>query len=274
MTRIKIGDFARLCQVSVVTLRHYDELGLLKPLAVDRQSGYRYYGLEQLPRLNRILALKDLGCSLEQIGQVLSEGLTHEQLSGMLRLKQAELAQRLQEDQARLTRIAARIRQIEQEDTMPQYEVVLKTVPPLLVAARQLRIPTNDQVPAYLGAAYEEIFQHMSRHGVEASGPCQALWHTSADTYADELAEALVPIAQPLPSTERVQRYELPARQVAAAVHHGEFESFTQLHGALLSWIEANGYRIAGPFCEIYIAHDQGDKAGSATEIQYPVERA
>ena len=72
---IKIGDFARLGQVSVVTLRHYDEIGMLKHVTVDSSTGYRYYSVAQLPRLNRILALKDLGFSLEQIEVVLS-GLT------------------------------------------------------------------------------------------------------------------------------------------------------------------------------------------------------
>ena len=60
---IRIGDFARIGQVSIVTLRHYDEIDLLKPIAVDSVTSYRYYSVSQLPRLNRILALKDLGFS-------------------------------------------------------------------------------------------------------------------------------------------------------------------------------------------------------------------
>jgi DNA-binding transcriptional MerR regulator len=82
---LRIGDFARLSQVSVVTLRHYDELGLFKPAEVDPLTGYRYYSAAQLPRLNRILALKDLGFTLDQIERVLADGLTPEQLRAMLR---------------------------------------------------------------------------------------------------------------------------------------------------------------------------------------------
>lgn len=115
---IKIGDFARLSQVSVVTLRHYDEIGLLKPVAVDSMTGYRHYSVAQLPRLNRILALKDLGFSLEQIERVLGGGLTLDQLHGMLKMKHAEVEQQLADEQGRLVRIAARLRQIEQEDRM------------------------------------------------------------------------------------------------------------------------------------------------------------
>ena len=82
---LKIGDFSKMVRVPVPTLRYYDQVGLLKPIEVDRFTGYRYYSASQLPRLHRILALKGLGFSLEQIGAVLDEGLTPEQISGMLR---------------------------------------------------------------------------------------------------------------------------------------------------------------------------------------------
>ena len=72
----KIGDFARIGRVTVRTLHHYEELGLLAPVRSDPMTGYRYYGLEQLPRLNRILALKDLGLSLDEIGLLLSQELS------------------------------------------------------------------------------------------------------------------------------------------------------------------------------------------------------
>ena len=90
----KIGDFSKISQVSMRMLRHYDEIGLLKPAHVDPFTGYRSYSADQLPRLNRILALRDLGLSLEEIGRVLDDDLPASELRGMLRLKQAELRQR------------------------------------------------------------------------------------------------------------------------------------------------------------------------------------
>ncbi len=89
----KIGDFSKLSQVSVKALRLYDQMGLLKPSQVDRFTSYRYYSASQLPRLNRILALKNLGFSLEQIAKLLDDQIPPEQIRGMLRLKQAELQQ-------------------------------------------------------------------------------------------------------------------------------------------------------------------------------------
>ena len=84
---LKIGDFSRLSRVSVKALRYYDEIGLLKPVEVDRFTGYRYYSAEQLPRLNRIVALKDLGLSLVEVSQLLDENLTSDRIAAMLRGK-------------------------------------------------------------------------------------------------------------------------------------------------------------------------------------------
>lgn len=271
---IKIGDFARLSRVSVVTLRHYDEKGLLKPVSIDNFTGYRYYSVTQLPRLNRILALKDLGFSLEQIETVLHGDLTLEQLRGMLKMKQAEVEQQLAVEQERLSRIAARLRQIEMENMMTDYDVVLKTIPATLIASRRVTIPTNDQVPQYLGEAYGEVWGFIKEKGLKDLGPNMALWYQGAEILEGEEAEAGVPVDRSLPGTDRVKVYELPPVQVAAAVHQGEFENFTQLHGALLTWIEANGYRIVGPYREVYIKHDPNNMSDSATEVQYPVEKA
>jgi DNA-binding transcriptional MerR regulator len=271
---IKIGNFARLSQVSVVTLRYYDEMDLLKPVQVDNFTGYRFYSADQLPRLNRILALKDLGFSLEQIKLMLADGLSVEQLRSMLTMQRTEVERRLTNEQKRLYRIESRLRQIEMENKMPNYDVVIKTVPAMLVASRRVTIPTNDQVPQYLGPAYTEAYDYVRKQGAKDTGPCFALWHSPADVYENEDAEAVVPIDRLLKGSDKVKVYELPAAQVASVVHQGNFEDFTQGHAALLEWIDANGYKIVGPYREIYIRHDHRELADSTTEIQFPVEKA
>src|SRR3712207_5989503 len=145
---LKIGHFAKLGQVSVKTLRWYDELGLLKPAQIDRANGYRYYSVEQLPRLHRILALKGLGLSLEQIAMLLEHDLPAGQLRGMLRLKQAELQQRIAEEQHRLLHVEARLRQIEDEAVSYDYDVVVKSVEPALVASIRAVVASYPDVGA------------------------------------------------------------------------------------------------------------------------------
>jgi len=98
---LKIGEFSRLSQVTVKTLHHYDEQGLLQPAHVDQETGYRYYSVEQLPRIHRIMALKELGLSLEQIGLMFEEEVPTEQIRGTLRLRQNEIQHSLREEQRR-----------------------------------------------------------------------------------------------------------------------------------------------------------------------------
>jgi len=123
---IRIGDFSKLSRVSIKTLRYYDEMGLLKPIQVDRFTGYRYYEFDQLPQLYRILALKDLGFSLEEIGHFLDSDLSVEQMRGMLKLRQAEIRQQMEAEAERLERVERWLREIEQEDSMSKYDVVIK----------------------------------------------------------------------------------------------------------------------------------------------------
>lgn len=270
---IKIGDFARLTQVSVVTLRYYDEMDLLKPVKVDSFTGYRFYSVDQLPRLNRILALKDLGFSLDQIKLMLADGLGVEQLRAMLTLQKNEVKKRLSEEGERLQRIESRLRQIEMENKMPNYDVVVKIVPAMLVASCRMIIPTNDQVPKYLGPGFDEVYGYIRMHGAKDISPCFALWHSPSDVYENEDVEAIVPIDHQIKESSRVKVYELPATQVASVVHQGNFEDFTQGHAALLEWIDVNGYKVVGPYREIYIKHEKGNLSNSTTEIQFAVEK-
>jgi DNA-binding transcriptional MerR regulator len=131
---LRIGEVARPGQVSIATLRHYDQFGLLKPAMLDSHTGYRYYSLAQLPCLHRIMTLKDLGFPLPEIARLLDQNLSLEQLQTFFQLKQAHIQEVIALEQARLARVAARLRQIEQEGSMPAYEMLLQKVEPLLVA--------------------------------------------------------------------------------------------------------------------------------------------
>jgi DNA-binding transcriptional MerR regulator len=147
----KIGDFSKLGQVSVRMLRHYDKLGLLTPGHIDKWTGYRYYTIEQLARLNRIVALNGLGLTLQQIADLLGDrnDLPVEQLRGMLILRQAAIAQELEEKQWQLAGVAARLQQIEQEAQPSPYEIVVKSVAPLAVASVRQMVPTMNEVGYY-----------------------------------------------------------------------------------------------------------------------------
>jgi len=128
---LKIGEFSRLSQVTIKTLHHYDELGLLKPVHIDPITNYRFYDVKQLPRIHRIMALKEMGLSLEQIGTMLENEPSTEEMRGMLRMQQAQIQQQVNVAQRQLAIVEFRLRMIEAESNFPELDVVLKRVEPL-----------------------------------------------------------------------------------------------------------------------------------------------
>jgi predicted transcriptional regulator YdeE len=268
----KIGDFSRLAQVSVKTLRYYDRLGLLKPSWIDRYSGYRYYTAAQLPRLNRILALKDLGFTLDQVKRLLQDDLPVAELRGMLRMKQTELEDQLQEEQARLTRVEARLRQIEREGALPDYDVALKSTPLQHVAGIRQVISGFLQLPRL----FDELHAYLRAHNVlpEPGGPRLAIYYDAEYREQGVDVEAAVPLPKALPGARRVLVHELPAvDEMACVVHHGAFESLDETYKSLMTWIEANGYRVVGPNRNVYLQAPGGAADEHITEVQFPVQK-
>jgi DNA-binding transcriptional MerR regulator len=267
---IRIGEFSKISQVSIKTLRYYDEVGLLKPVQVDPFTGYRYYTFEQLPQLNRILALKDLGFSLEEIAQFTSQALPPAELRGMLRLKRAELRSQVQEELERLERVETRLRQLEQEEPMATYEVVIKKLEPQWIAS------VRDVIPSYpeQGHLWDELMRDTRNLQAAISGPCLTIYHADEPEIDAEVCE---PVSGPLKASGRVKVYELPGVAAAAStVHHGPFQTLSQAYTALLKWIEANGYRVSGPCREVYLTPAQNgrqDDPQTVTEILFPVEK-
>lgn len=271
----KIGDFSKLSLVSIKALRYYDELGLLRPMKVDEFTGYRYYSASQLTRLNRILALKDMGLSLDQIRKLLDQDLTPDQIRGMLRLKQVELQQQIMEDQARLERVEAWLQAFDQEATMPAFDVVLKKVPAIHVAEVQGVAPTMAQFGPTFDHLFDEAYAFISQHGAAVSGPGIALFYDTEYRDTDIHVSACFPIEGELASSGQAEVHTLPGVEtMACAVHHGSFSSLSQAYNAILQWVEANGYQIQGPSREVYLEYERGgDQSKYVTEVQFPVAK-
>jgi DNA-binding transcriptional MerR regulator len=264
---LKIGEFSSLAQVSITTLRHYDELGLLKPVHVDAGTGYRYYSVSQLPRLHRILALKDLGLPLERIAEALDEGGNAEAMRGMLLLRRVEMEEHIQDQVQRLARLQARLRHIEQEGHMTS-DVVLKEVAPQWIAS------LREIIPAYraIGALFGKLYGALGPLSAEGTGV--ALFHDTEYKEQNVDVEAGVYVKRSLRLDEPLRSYQLPVALVASTIHHGAFDHIGEAYGALLRWIETNGYHPAGPAREIFLHVStpvSREDPSNVTEIQLPV---
>jgi DNA-binding transcriptional MerR regulator len=248
----KIGEFSQLSRVSVRMLRHYDQLGLLKPSRTDTFTNYRYYSADQLPRLNRILALRDLGFSLEQIGNMLDEELPAEQLMGMLKLKRAEIEQQMQVEQLRMARLEARINQMNGQIVPNQYDVVVREIEPQLVATFREIAPDDDRIQ-YM---FEELESYVVQFNARADKPPMSIYHDPE--YRDENidAEVVVPLKSAIPGTDVIHVRELAhIPKAACVVHTGNYATIYQAYNALLGWIESNGYHMKGPIREVYLSY-------------------
>jgi len=269
-----IGDFARHGRVSIRMLRHYDAIGLLQPAHVDANTGYRFYEAAQLARLNRIVALKDLGFTLQQVQAILDEQISAEELRGMLRLRRAELKAQIANDTDRLVRVEARLHTIEREGSMPTEDVTVKTIPPVRVA--ELSAVAASYGPEDIGPVisplYPELMGKLQKAGVTPVGPAIAYYMDTEVGDGSVVAHACLPVAvDPSPDYD-FHVVDLPEIPTAATiVHRGSMDLVDSTGQALARWIDGHGYRSVGYPRELYLETPPGDMDKWVTELQAPI---
>ena len=276
----KIGDFSKLGQVSVRMLRHYDQLGLLKPDHIDKFTGYRYYTAGQLAHLNRIIFFKDLGFSLQQIKDLLSNNLPHDQLRGMLMMKQVELEREVQDSHARLAQVEARLQQIEQEGKPPPYEVTTKSAEEMVFAAVRQLVPTPQDMDYYCKQMYTTLYSSLDDLGISPLYPEVTFYHNEEYPEKDLDVEAAVVVSEQYlnqaPKHPHLKFRNAPAeKNVAALVYEGPFRNVGSAVLVLLNWIGINEWIISGPVRELHLsgpAHIKGEVQEKAVlELQIPI---
>ncbi|MET8141514.1 MerR family transcriptional regulator [Sphaerisporangium sp. NPDC005288] len=268
-----IGDFARLGRVSVRMLRHYDVLGLLRPARVDQVTGYRYYEAGQLSRLNRLIALKDLGLTLHEVGRILAEKVGTDELHGMLRLRRAQLEAQVADDMARLVRVEARLRMIETEGVMPA-DIVIKSVPAVRVAELSATADgfESDKIGSVVQPLYRDLCDRVEAAGLVFTGPAIAYYEPVPEGVR---VHAGVQVNLQPGGTYDFDVVDLPALERAATlIHEGGMESVDVSYQQLARWIEDSGHRGSGVAREVYLNYGEGDPAGWVTELQEAVTRA
>lgn len=275
----RIGEFAQIAQVSSRQLRFYDQLGLLQPAHIDRETGYRYYSVRQLPRLNCILALKDLGLTLEQIGPLLKDELSPAELRAMLTMKRAQVEQTLRAEEARLRHIESRIAQIDRQGSIGDYDVVMKSVAPVPFLSVRASCADMDEAVSTVATVAVEGTQQIR---LPLRDKLTVVAHNDRDDDKLDL-EIGFSLTRASNATVRIagnlvlRPTELPAVEaMATLIRTGtNVESHTSF-GAIGQWIEANDYEIAGPCREVFLEPVTGPPgfAGALVEIQFPVRRA
>ncbi|WP_144119664.1 MerR family transcriptional regulator [Catellatospora sichuanensis] len=269
-----IGDFAKLGGVSVRMLRHYDALGLLPPASVDPVSGYRLYRADQLWRLNKLVALKGLGFTLQQVQTILDDQVPVAELRGMLRLRREELAAQVAADTARLAMVEARLRMIEKEGHMATQDVTVKQIAPIRVA--ELTGLAEGYGPEQIGPVisplYPELMLRLDEAGVvPVGGPAVAYYEADGDAV---VVHAAMPVADgPRPGADFAV-VDLPEIQAATLIHRGPMDDVMASLQVIAEWIESNGYRPVGYHREVYLDYLPDNPENGVTELQIEVTTA
>jgi len=275
----QIGEFAQIAQVSTRQLRHYDQLGLLRPDQTDSRTGYRYYTVRQLPVLNRILALMGLGLTLEQIGPLLKDRISTADLRGMLVKRRVEVELSLEQEEMRLRHIESRIEQIEQEGKLSDYDVVIKTIEQTpFLAARCICDGMNEALA---------LVQFVSREGQRQIPPGirdrlvvvarNDLDHEQLDLEIGFTLKVRKNLDLKLSEGVSLHSSELPAVDaMATIVRSGPPYESHKAFGGIGIWMEANRCTVAGPCREVFLEPltDPPKPDGALVEIQFPVRPA
>jgi DNA-binding transcriptional MerR regulator/effector-binding domain-containing protein len=274
----RIGEFSRIARVSGRLLRYYDSIGLLSPGRVDPATGYRYYTADQLGALNRILALKDLGLSLDEVARLVGGEVSAEEIRGMLTLKKVELERSLNEDALRLRNIESRLVQIEEQGGLADYDVIVKSAAAQPYLALRRALPNFDAAVSLV----RDIAQQIGRRLPDSvKGDLTVVAHSDFDEEDLDLEIGYVMKQEGVelprvPGLDLTLRELPPALSLATLVRRGPRYQSHIGYGALGLWMSANRYRIDGPSREVLLElpFQRPGQEEMVMEIQFPVTKA
>jgi DNA-binding transcriptional MerR regulator len=274
----RIGEFSKIAQVSGRLLRYYDEIGLLSPEATDPESGYRFYSAQQLPRLNQILVLKELGLSLEQIARLVDQNTSIDEIRGMLALRKAQIEQTVQEEMTRLRVVESRLQQIDTYGQIQEPDVVLKAVP----AQQFLALREVLSGLGVRGRLVRKIATVVpAKVGQGSLGNIAIVTHSpifdpeALDLEVGYLLTGKAPQSVRLSEERVLTQHTLPAIETLATLAHaGRISEVHRSYGALGTWIEQHGWQINGLGRELLMQLPKSEEEEEVViEIQMPVIR-
>ncbi|WP_444886237.1 MerR family transcriptional regulator [Microbulbifer sp. JMSA008] len=274
----RIGEFSKIAQTAVSQLRYYDQIGLFQPDHTDESTGYRYYSTNQLPELNRIIALKELGISLEQIKIMVLQDVSVQEIQGMLLLRKAQIEQTVQEQINHLKIIEARLKEAERPESLNFDGIILKSVAEQpFYSVRKIMPNLFDTI--HLVTELREYVPDVA--GKDQLGPLTIILHGNAFSIENVDIEVGFPVKRSiervllLPGGSEVKGRVLQSEQsVISTIRVGAFENGYEKYAQLGRWIENSDFQISGPAKEIFIKPpSQGDPEDCVCEIQFPVTR-
>lgn len=265
---LQIGEFSKICQVSVKTLHHYGKIGLLKPAEVDRFTGYRYYRLEQIDTMNYIQRLKRYGFSLDEIQGILAVTDNNE-LKNKLRQQKEKLKRQQQETAVVLNELQAHISVFERTGDIMTYQksytIEVKDSPVMNALAVRTVMGVDE-----FGKYYGTLFERVPKEQVTPTGLNGARYYDEEFHHESSDVELFIGIRE-----EDKADLVMEPCECAMTVHHGGYSTLSEAYGAIVSWMMENGYECAGAPFDLYIKtqFDSLSPEEWETEVYFPIRR-
>jgi DNA-binding transcriptional MerR regulator len=263
---LPIGRFSEVCRLSIPALRHYDELGLLPPAAVDADTGYRYYSISQATDAERIRTLRLLEMPLPEIKALLAADSPTAR--ALLEGHRERLARQVERQRYAISLLESMLR----EEIPTTYEVHLRESQALRVASIRGRCTWAD-LGAFVAAAIGEIAGAVMRQGVRFVGPAYTVYHSAESSEIELELEVGMPTDDCVEPGGRVSPGRLEGGLMATTMHCGRYEDIAGAYRALGEWLTEHGHETAGPPREIYLVTPETVTNPNAlrTEIAWPI---
>ena len=262
----KIGEFSKITELSVKTLRYYDEENILTPSFRNQENLYRYYNDDDYKKAELITLLRDLNFPIIEIKDVLSIYQNNADLSYILEEKKVMIKEKILEERALLRRIDLCINPKNKENESMNYEIEIKVIPSILVTTIRYQGKYED-VGKYIGDIYKNI------KGNANGAPFNCYYDEDYKEIAD--IEVCVPTKKKITNSIVCSRV-LPTIKAISAVHHGPYNELNKAYKAILDYAKSNNLNCTTPSREIYIKGPgmifRGNPNNYVTEILVPIE--
>lgn len=270
---LKIGDFSKLSRITIRMLRHYDEIDLLKPQAVDEWTGYRYYDEAQLLTANKIQLLKNLGFGLSAIKELLTHFNDSAEIEKFLKIRQKELLAEENELRERIEFIDSTIKNLKKEGNFMNYVVNFKTIPELYVASVR-KVIANYMAE---GELWTVLMPEIERQKCKAVTPCypMAVYHDKEFVEKNADVEVRFAVTGSYNDTKEVKFKTVPAVDVAACIFNGGYEQIAAVNEAIAKWVSEHGYEFNGAAFWLYhkSPYETKNPKDYVTEVCFPVKK-
>jgi DNA-binding transcriptional MerR regulator len=263
---LTIGEFSRASYLTIKTLRHYHDVGLLEPAEVDGSSGYRYYRADQIATAQTVRRLRELEMPVEQV-----KGVLHAADAGE---RNALIAAHLERMERQLERTTAAVASLHALLREPEGAIAVefRAVPPTLALSISA-VVRLDALVSWWTAAFDELTATLAASGLRPAGNSGALYAQEVFEQAHGEVVVFVPVAERVTAAGRTRPLTVPAAELAVTIHHGAHDDFDRSYGALGRYLAEHNLKVEEPVREYYLIGPRHTEDADQwqTEIAWPI---